>query len=351
MDNEVVEKSLGFLMRENPGLLDENANLMFHCGEPLAVPWDYYRYTFDLLEKMNPGRSPIPVRFSTNGTLIDQEWCDIVNSHGYIKMAVSIDGPQWLHDLNRVSRQQKGTFRQVMCGIDVLRSNGIPFDALCVLTRQAIEVPEELWEFFCNLGARSVGFCVEEVVGEHKHSSLEFASSCDRLRVFFRTWLQLRDRQAPQFYVRELDQLLELIPKRKDKNGFFMRSENLPFRLVTISWDGNICLFSPELLNETSPYYGDFVFGNVATDSVEDILTSEKFQTVYRHILRGAVQCYLQCQYFQACGGGYPVSKLLENGTFASTETLTCRLRVQAIADVVLEHLGSEDVSPHRQAV
>src|SRR5260221_10762214 len=229
-----------------------------------------------------------------------------------------------------------------MRGINLLRANGIPFDALCVLTRQAIEIPDELWKFFSSLGANGVGFCVEEVLGEHKHSSLEFAASYEQMRVFFRRWLQLRNIEAPQFYVRELDELLDLIPKRETQDSLFLRNDNLPFSLITISWDGNICLFSPELLNATSPYYGDFVFGNVATHSVEDILASAKFQTAYRQILRGVLQCKQECQHFQSCGGGFPISKLLENGTFCSTETLTCRLRVQAISDVVREYLRSQ---------
>lgn len=341
MSNEVLEKSLRFLMRENPGLLDQDANLIFHCGEPLAVPIDYYRLTFDLLEQMNPGPSAIPVRFSTNGTLIDQEWCDLINERGYVKMRVSIDGPQWLHDSNRVTRNQRGTFNEVMRGINLLRSNGIPFDVLCVLTRRALEVPEELWEFLSGIGAKGVGFCIEEVLGEHKISSLEFAASCEQVRHFFRTWLTLRNKEAPNLYVRELDQLLEWIPTMHQYKASYVRSDNVPFSLITIAWNGDICLFSPELLNATSPYYGNFVFGNVATHTVDDILASQKFQAACRQIYQGVRQCGRECKYFPICGGGFPVSKLLENGTFWSTETLTCRLRVQAIADVVLEYLDS----------
>ena len=40
-----------------------------------------------------------------------------------------------------------------------------------------------------------------------------------------------------------------------------------------------------------------------------------------------------------AGGGGAPVNKLSENGSFASTETLYCRLTRQAMLDVVLDKL------------
>lgn len=341
MSDEVLEKSLRFLMQENPGLLDDHANLLFHCGEPLAVPIDFYRRTFDLLDTMNSKSSPIPVRFSTNGTLINQEWCDLIRSRGHIAMRVSVDGPQWLHDSNRLTRQGHGSFEQVMRGVNLLKCSGIPFDALCVLTQEALEVPEELWQFFSHLGAKAVGFCIEEVLGEHRTSSLQFDAASDKVRQFFRVWLQRRNAEAPWLYIRELDELIGPSPNWKDHNRFFMRSENLPFNLVTIAWNGDISLFSPELLNTTSPYYKDFIFGNVATHSVDDILESPKFQGIYSQILGGVFQCRRDCRYFRACGGGFPVSKIIENGTFRSTETLTCRLRVQAITDVVLEYLDS----------
>jgi uncharacterized protein len=47
--------------------------------------------------------------------------------------------------------------------------------------------------------------------------------------------------------------------------------------------------------------------------------------------------CQGTCQYFSVCGGGEPVNKLAENGTFASTETKYCRLTKMRPTDLVLE--------------
>ena len=35
----------------------------------------------------------------------------------------------------------------------------------------------------------------------------------------------------------------------------------------------------------------------------------------------GVELCRQECQYFSVCGGGEPVNKLSENGTFVSSET------------------------------
>src|ERR1051326_495707 len=66
MSLETLEKAIRFLMRK-PGLQDEGCAVVFHCGEPLSVPIEFYRLAFDLIDRLNPNPWPIEVRFSTNG--------------------------------------------------------------------------------------------------------------------------------------------------------------------------------------------------------------------------------------------------------------------------------------------
>ena len=49
-----------------------------------------------------------------------------------------------------------------------------------------------------------------------------------------------------------------------------------------------------------------------------------------RDIDAGVAMCRERCEYFSVCGGGEPVNKLSENGTFVSTETTYCRLTQDA---------------------
>jgi len=65
----------------------------------------------------------------------------------------------------------------------------------------------------------------------------------------------------------------------------------------------------------------------------------QKLVAIDAEVQRGVARCKESCAYFAFCGGGSPVNKLSENGTFASTETMQCKLRVQATMDVMLEYL------------
>jgi len=116
---------------------------------------------------------------------------------------------------------------------------------------------------------------------------------------------------------------------------------NTPLAILSFDCDGNFSTFSPELLTMSHPTYGDFLFGNVFEDRLEDLPTSPKFQRVYQDIQRGIDLCQSTCPYFAICGGGSPSNKPQEHDTFVSTETMACRLQVQAPADVLLEHLES----------
>ncbi len=54
---------------------------------------------------------------------------------------------------------------------------------------------------------------------------------------------------------------------------------------------------------------------------------------------RGVEMCRQTCPYYVFCGGGPPGNKFFENGTFAATETLNCRLHKKVCLDVALTRL------------
>ena len=68
------------------------------------------------------------------------------------------------------------------------------------------------------------------------------------------------------------------------------------------------------------------------------------FARMLEDIEAGVAMCRERCEYFSVCGGGEPVNKLAENGTFVSTETTYCRLTKMRATDLVLDAL--ERVQP-----
>ena len=60
-------------------------------------------------------------------------------------------------------------------------------------------------------------------------------------------------------------------------------------------------------------------------------------------IQAGVTQCRQECDYFASCGGGSPVNKLSEHGTFACTETMHCKLKIKTAIDAALAYLDPLD--------
>ena len=62
-------------------------------------------------------------------------------------------------------------------------------------------------------------------------------------------------------------------------------------------------------------------------------------QRMARDIARGVEACRRTCEYFSVCGGGAPVNKLTENGSFASDRTRFCELTQMVPIDLILDAL------------
>jgi uncharacterized protein len=313
----------------------DRVSCVWHAGEPMVLPVDFYRQAFALQEKWNKQGITIINSFQTNGTLIDQQWCDFFLEHG-MRIGISIDGPQYLHDAHRVDRGNHGTFERVMRGIELLRKNNMRFSAIAVVTSDTVQHADDFWQFFADLMPTRLGLNPEEVEGCNEHSSLHTSEGVIKYKSFIQRLLTLNTQSQQPLVIREIDALMKRILSGRS----LTRTEtNTPISILSFDYQGNISTFSPELLSYTHQEHGRFVFGNVFHTALEDITKHAKYQAVDAAIQQGIVACQESCEYFALCGGGAPSNKLHENGSFASAETNACRLRIKATTDTLLNFL------------
>lgn len=316
--------------------VSDEVSIVWHAGEPMVLPISFYRGAFDLIEQFQGPNLKIKNSFQTNGTLITQEWCDFINESG-LKIGVSVDGPQFIHDQYRKDRLDKGTFKKVRRGLELLAKNSISFSTIAVLTDFSLDYPEEIFNFFLELGAEEVGFNIEETEGANRTSSLERDGAIGRYAVFLERIIAARERSGKKMRIREIDTTIRHILR---SNLPLQSTENTPGVILNFDCDGNVSTFSPELLTVNHPRFGNFSFGNVwSMADLEETFKSQKFLAVNSEIQKGVSLCKERCDYFAFCGGGAPSNKLSENDAFDTTETLTCRLRIKMTVDVVLDYL------------
>jgi uncharacterized protein len=335
MSLDTLERTFAWVFAS--GLVREPFTVLWHAGEPLVVPVPFYEDAIRLLNQHNHLGVIVRHSFQTNATLLDAGWCEFIRRHG-IHLGVSVDGPAHLHDSRRRTRQGKGTLDRVLRGIHLLHEHQIPFDVITVLTADSLNYADELFDFYMEHQISQVCFNVEEIEGPNTRSSLQGAATRGRFQRFFARFLDLACSAEPPLLVREFETSARALLGVRYGPGA-RTQENKPWAIVNVDCEGNLSTYSPELLGFSSPRYGSFALGHVASDSLEDVIASERFRALEADIGLGVELCRQSCPYFAFCGGGPPANKVFENGTFASTETLFCRLHKQVCLDVTLERI------------
>jgi uncharacterized protein len=318
------------------GWASPQMTIIWHAGEPLVLPVSYYEQAFEAIEALRPDYLQLRHSIQTNGMLLSQEWCDLIQKW-HIGLGVSIDGPRRLHDANRVTRSGQGTFDRTIAGIRLLRKEKIPFHVISVLSEAAMNSPEELLDFYLAEEIEDVCFNVEESEGDHISTLLAGNNPRERFRRFLDRFWSLSRQSSKIHFIREIDGMITRIFRPE---GVAFENEQVdPFGMINIDCHGNVSSFSPELLGYKHPKYNNFIIGNVLSDSLEDMRRSPAMQAMARDIAAGVEKCRKECDYFSVCGGGAPVNKLSENGTFASSKTSFCSLVYMAPSDLILSAL------------
>ena len=319
-------------------LISDSVEIVWHAGEPMTLPIRFYDEALQLIEQHNIRKIPVIVTFQTNGTRITQQWCDFINEH-HVRISISLDGPQYIHDANRVDRAGKGTFERIIRNVELLQKNGVNPTILVVLTRQVLDHPDAIWQFFIEHRIKSLVFLIEEALGTCEDIPLNTLGDMNRYIQFLQRILELRDTCENPPFVREIDLLIDRI---KYLTHPVRAQANTPMAVISFDCAGNMSTLSPELLTLNNPHYENFIFGNVFENSLEDMLSNQKFIDINTEVQAGVTRCKETCDYFIFCGGGSPANKLSENGTFNSTETTHCKLKIKATTDVILAHLEKQ---------
>jgi uncharacterized protein len=316
------------------GWTGEGLTIIWHAGEPLVVPISFYEAAFAAVETLRPRTLQVQHSVQTNGMLITPAWCDFFKARN-INLGVSIDGPQRMHDAQRVTRSGRGTFERTRAGIRMLRQHQVPFHVISVLSAEAMEAPREMLDFYISEGIEDICFNVEESEGAHVSGLFAAGDAQGRFKRFLETFWQLSRQDKQIRFIREVDGML---PRVFRPNESSMRNSQVePFGMMNVDCRGNVSSFSPELLGLKNGDYTDFIVGNIHTDSLESMRRSRAMKAMERDIALGVEACRKDCEYFSVCGGGAPVNKLAEAGSFTATRTSFCSLTQMVPIDLILD--------------
>lgn len=316
----------------------------WHAGEPLVVGIPFYKKAVALCNQNNVHQLNIKHVIQTNAVLITEEWCKFFTETPQFEVRVSIDGPDFLHDLSRRTWRDTGTHKLVLAGIEKLKKHNIPISVICVLTETSLNYPTEIFDFFQDLGITSLAFNLEEIEGTHTDSSVlktDKSEIRNKYIAFFETFFSLFWQQKAGFSVREFEAIATHL-RELQKNDTYkpVCIESQDRAIVTILKNGDVSTYGPELASGTSSNPRQFVIGNIMDVAYfEDIFQNQCYLDIQAKVAKGYTNCFENCCYFHFCGGGNPANKFYEHGRFDVAETKYCQLHRQTLTSVILNQL------------
>jgi uncharacterized protein len=229
------------------GLLGEAVSVVWHAGEPLVLPPTYYHMAFERINTVVANECHVTHFFQSNGTLITQDYCDLFKSP-QVRVGLSIDGPDFIHDRHRTTRSKKGTHREVLDAVGLLKKNRISFSVIAVLTSYSLAHADEIYDFFKEIGPHEIGFNIDEVEGSNTRSSLTGSEIEHQYRCFMRRILERVRHDRGTVRVRELMQGYGLFSASLFGHEA-VSSESNPLSIISCDMGGNLFTFSPELVD------------------------------------------------------------------------------------------------------
>jgi uncharacterized protein len=143
MSDEVLENYIRQLIE---GHRSPKVTVAWQGGEPTLMGLDFYRRAIELQDKFRKPGTTFENTMQTNGTLLDDDWCEFFKEHNFL-IGISIDGPPELHDAYRVNKGGEGTSDNVMRGLRLLQEHEVEYNVLTTVNRINGDYPLEVYRF------------------------------------------------------------------------------------------------------------------------------------------------------------------------------------------------------------
>ncbi len=124
---------------------DGSVSFAFQGGEPTLAGVVFYRDFVQTVGRYNTRNLPVSYALQTNGYALTDEMCVFFAENRFL-VGVSVDGTRDIHNAIRPDRERCGSYDQVMRGIDMLRSHGVEYNILCVVTAPIAAQSKACWE-------------------------------------------------------------------------------------------------------------------------------------------------------------------------------------------------------------
>lgn len=280
-------------------------------GEPTMKGIDFYKKIV-VLQKKYAGGKKIENALQTNGTLLNDEWCEFLKENNFL-VGISIDGPQEIHDLHRPTKAGTTSFDKVIKGIGLLKKHRIEFNTLTVVNNSNVHFPLEIYNFLKNIGSTYIQFLpvVERRAVEINKTELSLVLPDHPGKALVTEW-SVNPEKYGKFLITVFDEWV-----RNDVGKYFVQL----FDVSLANWigeDPGLCVFNEtcgdalvmehngDIYSCDHFVYPKHILGNILETPLKFLAKSEKQKKFGQDKLTSLPKYCLQCEYRFACHGECP---------------------------------------------
>jgi serine-type anaerobic sulfatase-maturating enzyme len=277
-------------------------------GEPTLMGVDFYRKAIQIQEKYRRPGMTFENTLQTNGTLLNDEWCEFFKENNYL-IGLSLDGPRQLHDAHRVDKGGQPTFDKVMRGLRLLQKHGVEYNILVTVNRLNGDYPKEVYRFLRDeVGTEWIQFI--PVIERMNPDGLNLIQMGNRVSP-----RSVRPEQFGRFLIQVFDEWVH-----NDVGKVYVQS----FEATLRSWmrlPSTMCVFDqtcglgPALEHNGDVYAcdhfvePDYLLGNIKENHLSEVVGSEQQYRFGQNKYESLPKYCLECPVLFACHGECPKNR------------------------------------------
>jgi len=263
-------------------------------GEPLLAGREFFAKAVELQKQYARPGQEIANSLQTNGTLLDEQWCEFLAENRFL-VGISIDGPPQWHDKFRRDHAGNPTFHRVWAGLEMLRKAGVEFNVLVTLNSANAPHAGDIYRYFVNRGVQYLQFIP---ILERTADGTPTKSSCTAEQ-FGRFMLEVFDiwagRDIGKVSERFIDNCIhQLIYGRAAMCCYSERCAN-----------AHVLEFNGDLYACDHFVFKEWLIGNIMARPLTDLLGDPKLEEFARLKTDLPAACR-DCEFLEFCHSGCP---------------------------------------------
>ena len=297
MTEEIAERAVDLALQSPEVCL----SFEFQGGEPL-LNFPVIRHIVEYAEPRK-GRHKIEYSLVSNLTLLTDEILDFLEQY-HIGISTSLDGPDFVHNRNRMFADGKETFASVVKSIERVRSRKLSIGAIETTTKASLPYPEQIVRTYADLGFDGVFIRPLTPLGKAAMHWDEIGYTAEEFIAFYRKALDeiLRINTSGKFFKEAHASILMDRIQGRNMNYMELRSPcGAAMGQMAYYADGNVFTCDEgRMLYEMGQ--NEFLLGNVHTSTYKELVRTSVCKTVCSSSALETIPSCCDCVYQPYCG-------------------------------------------------